>query len=302
MSPRDAALAAMTSVIWGLGFVAAKLGLESFSAPQLTALRFLLASLFVFVVPAPRIGWWALVLIGLTLFTGQFLLLFLSLTLGMPPGLASITQQTQAFFTVLLAALFLGDVPTRKQSAGMTIAFGGLGLIAVTTGPDLDLATLALALGGALSWAIGNVLVKCSQRASIFSLVVWASLVPPLPALILSALDGRSASLASALGHASWWSLGAVVYLGLVATVIAYATWGDLLRRYPAGAVAPFALLAPCVGVVASAAVFGEVFSPTRSAGMALILAGLAVVVGPGANPSRRPESSGTRRAASDRS
>ena len=118
----------------------------------------------------------------------------------------------------------------------MTIAFGGLGLIAVTTGPDFDLATLALALGGALSWATGNVLVKRAQDASIFSLVVWASLVPPLPALALSALDGRSAALASALGHASWWSLGAVVYLGLAATVIAYATWGDLLRRYPAEA------------------------------------------------------------------
>jgi drug/metabolite transporter (DMT)-like permease len=38
---RDAVLAALTSVVWGLAFVATKLGLESFSAAELSALRFL---------------------------------------------------------------------------------------------------------------------------------------------------------------------------------------------------------------------------------------------------------------------
>ena len=39
------ALAALTSVIWGLAFVAIKFGLESFSAPSSTAVRFLIACL-----------------------------------------------------------------------------------------------------------------------------------------------------------------------------------------------------------------------------------------------------------------
>ena len=86
---RDAVLAALTSVIWGLAFVATKLGLESFSAAELTALRFLIACLPVYFVPRPRIGWLALAAIGLTLFTGQFLLLFIAFALGMPAGLAS---------------------------------------------------------------------------------------------------------------------------------------------------------------------------------------------------------------------
>ena len=38
-------LAALSSVIWGLGFVAIKIGLGSFSAPQLTAVRFVVAGL-----------------------------------------------------------------------------------------------------------------------------------------------------------------------------------------------------------------------------------------------------------------
>jgi drug/metabolite transporter (DMT)-like permease len=39
MKARDMVLAALTSIIWGFGFVAIKFGLESFSVPQLTAVR-----------------------------------------------------------------------------------------------------------------------------------------------------------------------------------------------------------------------------------------------------------------------
>jgi O-acetylserine/cysteine efflux transporter len=273
------ALAALTSVIWGLAFAATKLGLEGFSAPELTALRFLIACLPVVLVPRPRIAWPRLALIGMSLFCGQFLLLFLAFKAGMPAGLASVTQQSQAFFTVLLAAMFLQEIPSLRQCCGMIVAFAGLALIGLTVGADLTFAALGLALAGAFSWAIGNVLVKRTAEVPVFSLVVWASLVPPLPALLLSGIyDGRLPIL-GALAGASWPSLGAALYLGTIATFVGYAIWGDLLQRYPAALVTPFALLAPCTGVVSSALMFGEVFQPVRYAGMALVVAGLAIIV-----------------------
>ena len=284
MTARDMSVAALTSVIWGLAFVAIKIGLESFSAPQLVAIRFLIASLPALVVPRPRIPWASIGAIGLTLFTGQFLLLFFAYAQGMPPGLASVSQQMQAFFTVLLAAVFLHDRPTLRQCAGMGIAFAGLVLIGLTTGGDLKLAALGLALAGAFSWAVGNVLVKRLSNVPVFPLVVWASLVPPIPAILLG--DGVG-PLVDALWSASWRSVAAALYLGVAATVLAYAAWGRLLQRYSTAVVAPFALLAPCTGVVSSALVFREVFSPIRYAGMALIVAGLAVIV----LPARRPAS-----------
>ncbi len=198
-------LAALTSIVWGLAFVATKLGLESFSAPQLTALRFLIAALPALVVPRPQIGWGALVAIGLTLFTGQFLLLFFAFEAGLPPGLASVTQQMQVFFTVLLAATFVGDVPSLRQCAGLVVAFAGLAVIGLTVGADLKPLALGLALAGALSWAVGNVLVKrTSTGVPLFSLIVWASLVPPLPALAISAMHGTGPSFLTALLNASW--------------------------------------------------------------------------------------------------
>ena len=213
-------------------------------------------------------------------FFTMFLLLFFAFKVGMPPGLASVSQQVQAFFTVLLAACFLRDRPKPQQITGMIAAFGGLALIGLTLGGDLRPMALGLALVGALSWAIGNVLVKHVRHVPTFPLVVWASLVPPLPALAVAYFIDQG-SLLQTIAGASWVSIGATLYLGAAATVVGYALWGSLLQRHATGAVAPFALVAPCVGVVSSAWLFGEGFPPLRLAGMGLIIAGLAVAVLP---------------------
>ncbi len=183
MTPRDTALAAFVSVVWGLAFVATRFGLEGFTAPQLTALRFLIASIPVLFVARPAVPWHLLVLIGLSLFAGQFLLLFLAFRHGMPPGLASVTQQTHVFLTVLLAALLFGERPTARQGLGMVLAAVGLVLVGLTVGADLPALALALALSGALSWAVGNLLMKHVRGVPMFPPVVWCSLVPPLPML-----------------------------------------------------------------------------------------------------------------------
>jgi len=279
MKPAHIALAVLVAAIWGFAFVATKVGLESFSPSQLTAIRFLVACLPVFFLSRPSISWAWLIGIGLFLFAAQFLLLFFGIANGMPAGLASITMQVQAFFTIVIAAAVLRDVPTARQSAGCGVALVGLILIGLTVGQDLTFLGLSLTLGGALSWAVGNVLVKRFGHVDMLSLMVWLSLVPPLPALAVSAAMGDRPSLIAALTQASWLSIAAALYLGLVATVFAYAVWGKLLRGYPTALVAPFALLAPCTGVVSSAIVFGERFGALRSLGMGLILLGLAITV-----------------------
>jgi O-acetylserine/cysteine efflux transporter len=277
---RDVLLAVLTSIIWGFGFVVAKIGLESFSAAQTTALRFLMVSLFIILVPRPKLPWPSLIAIGATLFAGQFLLLLFAFTHGMPPGLASVSQQSQAFFTILLSAVFLRDIPTARPLIGMVVAFAGLALIAMTIGADLNFVGLGLAIAAAFCWAVGNVLVKRAPKVEMFPLVIWCSLVPPLPALVISSVYDQQ-SIVEAAVNASWLSIGAVIYSGFLAIAVAYAAWGHLVQRYPAAVVAPFTLLTPCVGILASKLIVGEAFSPARFAGMALILFGLAVIVLP---------------------
>jgi O-acetylserine/cysteine efflux transporter len=277
----DVSLAVLVAVIWGVAFVATRLGLDSFSPAQLAALRFLIASVPVFVLPRPAVPWPVLIATGLTLFAGQFLLQFFGIAHGMPPGLASLVVHTQAFFTVLFGAIVLHERPTPRQITGLTLALGGLLLIATTTGQDLTTVGFVLTLGSAVSWGIGNIFLKRMGATAQLDLMVWLSLVVPLPALAISLGADGPAALGHALTAATWTAWAAALYLGLVATLLAYTLWGRLLRRYPVALVAPFALLVPFVGAMSSALAFGERFGLVRLAGMACVLLGLAVLVLP---------------------
>lgn len=83
-----------------------------------------------------------------------------------------------------------------------------------------------MTLASALSWAVGNLVIKRLPKVNMLHLMVWASLVPPLPALGLSFAQDGPGALWWAVSHASMWGLFAPVYLGLLATVLAYAIWG----------------------------------------------------------------------------
>ena len=282
MSVRDAFLALLTVVIWGVAFVFTRIGLDSFSPPQLVTLRFAIAALPTLFLAPPRVPTPTLVAAGLTLYAGQFLFQFFGIANGMPPGLASLVVQTQALFTVVFAAIVLRERPTARQIAGLALSFVGLVVIAGTAGHDLSPLGFALTLVSPISFGIGNIFLKRIGAKADLALMAWMSLVPPLPAIGLSlALDGPD-GFVSAVVAAPWSGWVAVLYLGVVATVLAYTLWGHLLRRYPVAIVTPFALLVPFVGAFASALVFGERFGPVRLAGMACVLVGLAVIVLPG--------------------
>jgi O-acetylserine/cysteine efflux transporter len=288
--PRDVVLAVVVAVLWGVAFVATRIGLDSFSPPQLAALRFAIAALPALVLPRPRVAVSALAAVGLTLFAGQFLFQFFGIAAGTPVGVAAVVVHAQALVTIVLAAVMLGEQPTRRQWLGAAIALAGLALIASTVGGDLTPLGFALTVLSPVSFGVGNVLLKRLEGVDAAALVAWLSLVVPLPALALSAaLDGPGA-WPRALAGAPWSGWASALYLGLVATTLAYALWGTLLRRHPASTVAPFALLVPPVGAVAGALAFGERFGPLRLAGMVVVLLGLAVILVP-ARRGRAPDS-----------
>ena len=281
MKPIHMLLAVLMAVIWGSAFVATRVALDTFTPAQLTALRFIVAAVPALVVPRPQIPWRTLIATGMMLFTLLFMLQFFALANGMPPGLAAVTIQSQAFFTVLLAALVFGERPTARQYAGMLVALVGLLLISLTVGRSLTAIGLVLTLASAASWGIGNVMLKRLPKLDMFPLIVWLSLVPPLPALAVSLLLDGPASFPHALASAPPVAYGSVLFLGAFATLVAYGIWGSLLRKYPAAVVTPFALLVPIVGMAASALAFGEQFELLRLAGAAAMLLGLVIIAFP---------------------
>ncbi len=281
MKPFDYLLALAVAVVWGLAFVFTRLALDTLSPPLLMALRFAIAGLFIIVLPRPAISWPLMAAISATWFVGQFLFQFIGISMGVPAGIAAVVVQSQVLFTVALAIPVLGETPDRRQLAAMTAACGGIGLIAVSTGGTFDLGALALLVISPISFAIGNLLLRRVSVTDRGALVAWLSLIPPLPGLVIAlAWQGPEATLTALVqtGTLGWLS---VLYLALVATLFGYAAWGRLMQSYPAATLAPFPLLVPVIGALSSWLFLGERFQSLQIAGMALVLAGLAILLMP---------------------
>jgi O-acetylserine/cysteine efflux transporter len=245
----------------------------------LGALRFTLAALPAFFVKRPQIPLRLLFAYGITISFGQFVLLFYAMSVGMPAGLASLVLQAQAFFTLIFAAIFLGERIRAANVAGLVVAAAGLAVIGMQGGHAMTLAGFLLTLAASSMWALGNVVTRRIGRVDLLSLVVWASMIPPLPFLALSLVFEGPARIEASLAHIPLISVFAIAYLSFVATIVGYSLWGRLLARYPAAQVAPFSLLVPVIGIASAALYFGEEMTSAEAVGAVLVMAGLAVNV-----------------------
>lgn len=286
---RDYLAALGVVLIWGTNFVAMKFGLRQLTPFQLGAGRYLFAilPLLLFVRPPKLPARWVL-LYGLFQGIGQFGLLFLSLKVGMSAALASVILQTQVFFTAFFGVALLGEHIHRSLKLGLVLAALGLGAFGVAiagANTAVSPAGFALCLGAASMWAASNIIVRLARKGTpefeVIPFMVWSSLVPILPFVLLSLAFDPPASRAlwSAL---NWQTVASTAYLGWCATIAGYAMWTGLLKRHPVNRVAPFSLGVPVVGIGAGMLLLGDQISGWQWAGIGLTVAALsAVVLGP---------------------
>jgi O-acetylserine/cysteine efflux transporter len=265
-------LAVVVAVVWGVNFVMIHVGLSDVPPLLFAALRFAVVAFpAVLFVRRPRVALRWVLGVGLFLSAGQFGLAFLSMAHGLPAGLASLVLQMQVLFTIAFAVAFLGERPRRAQVGGSVLALAGMAVIAVGRGGTVPLGALALCVGAAASWGIGNIFVRRAQAPDPIALLVWSSLVPPIPLALLSVLSGERAPVVGIGG------VGALLYIVVGATYFGYGSWFWLLGRHPASRVAPFTLLVPPVGIAAAWALLGERPGASELAGAAVVLAGLVI-------------------------
>lgn len=288
LSPRDLLLVLAVVTIWGFSFVPMRVALDVVPPLALAGLRFLCAAVpAVFFVRRPDVSWRAVVAYGFAIGVVQFGLLFLGISLGMPAGLSSLVIQTQVFFSIGLAAWWLRDRPGRHAIAGAVIAGAGIAVLGahkVMAGSGASILGFVLVIGAALSWAVANIIAKVAGRdrtgnerdVDMLSLVVWSSLVTPLPLFAASWLFEGGPQAVAAVRDMTWLPWACVLFMSYFATLFGLARWNALLHRYPIAVIAPFALLIPVSGLVSGAIFLGEGLAPLQFAGVALVLAGLA--------------------------
>jgi len=280
VSTRDRLLAGFVAVLWGGNFLAIHVGLQHFPPLFMAALRFIVIAVpTMLLVPRPQVPLRWLLGFGIGFGTVQFVFLFVAMDIGMPTGLASLVLQASAPFTVLLGVLLLRERISPRQGVGIGIAMLGLAAIAVSRAQVAAVLPVVLTLLGALGWAFGNLASRLAAAPNPLHLTLWMSVVPPVPLLAMSwAWEGPAAgwdAIRAAVTPAGLPGVAAVGYTAVLATVVGSAIWVALMRRYPAGVVAPYSLLVPVVGITLAAAVLGERPSPVELVAAAVIVGGV---------------------------
>lgn len=287
LSAADTGRALGVALIWGLGFVVAKAGTEGFPPILMQALRFVVTSAALgWALPRPgrNLPWLlAATFVGATV---QYALTFTGLA-GLGAGTAALVVQTEVPFLVLLGALLLGERPSARKWGGIALAFSGVAVIAGPSDMHGSLPAVLMVLGGAFTWALGQVMVRKLTGLDGRAVTAWIAVLAVPQLFLASALfeHGQIAAIRSA-GPAVWLT---AVYLGLIMQALGYAWWNALLVRHEVGRVAPFLLLLPVISVLGGALFLGEALSPARLLGGAIVLAGVGLITTGRARPAPLP-------------
>jgi drug/metabolite transporter, DME family len=182
--------------------------------------------------------------------------------------------------------------PGPRWVSGVVVAVAGVGLLTGSatasgsgSGPGERVAWSGVALA-ALAGTSAAVFGRAAQRLMDDR--------PVLPAMATVVAAGAVLLLPLALAdtRVAFGTRGAVAtvaFLGLVTTGAAYALWGTGLERLSLGAVAAVTLLEPAVAAVLATTVLREPVTVTLVAGIALVLAGVAIASHRHTPPAQRP-------------
>ena len=175
---------------------------------------------------------------------------------------------------------------TGRWMAATALAVAGVAvLVAAGATAEVRPAGIALALGAGLSYATYTVAAK-------------GLLHTHAPEAVMARLFGLAALLLAPVlfvAGGAWLAtldgIALAVYLGAVPTALAYVLFARGLRHLPAGEVATLTLAEPLTAAALGAIVLGERPGGMALVGVALVLAGLAVLaLSPtGPRPTRRP-------------
>lgn len=277
----DFLIAAFVTVFfWASAFPAVKYSLGYYSPESIMLLRFLVASLVLFLyclfskvkVPERKdLPWFAL-----TGFVGMFgyMWLFNTGTAMVTSGLSSFIIATAPVMTLILSIVFLKEKAGKAVWAGILISLVGLVMVAFTqvTGFRINLG-VPLLLAATLCTSVYNILQRRLLKtytpiqatafsiffATAFMLVFLPDLIREAPAVPLTV------NLI-------------IVYLGVFPAALSYFLWGYALSKAEKTAqVTGFLYLTPFIASAISYIWLGERLEPLALFGGVIIIAGLII-------------------------
>ncbi|GIV46184.1 MAG: hypothetical protein KatS3mg036_1002 [Ignavibacterium sp.] len=270
--------------IWGSTWLAIRISLESFTPFLSGGLRFIIASIAIFVVMRLRgitlqkdklsvklylqMGFLSFVIpFGLVYWAEQFV----------PSGLASVLFGVYPFFVAIFSYFM---IPNEKigigKTIGMILGFAGIVVIFSDsfsfTISDYLLGMFAVMLSGIMQAYIAVTLKKYGKHLNPLSM----NFIPMLIAGIAGTLIGL---LAEDMSRVSLHEAGifAVLYLALFGSVVTFTAFYWLMKRINVVILSLIAFITPIVALILGWIFYNEVLTTQHLIGSSMVLIGLLI-------------------------
>ncbi|HEU5390268.1 MAG TPA: DMT family transporter [Streptosporangiaceae bacterium] len=275
---------ALLALIWGSAFLWIKLADRGFSPVEVTLARLALGAAVLFAIvlvrreAVPRSGWlWAHIVVAALFANAVPYLLFAVAEQHVDSSTAGIINATTPLWTMVLAlAVRHQKSVTSWQAAGLVVGFAGAVLIFTPwrTASGLVSAGGLECLAASVSYAVSYIYMdRYLARRGIGAVVLSACqlLVAAVQLAIALAVAGAPAPPVTAE------SVAALAVLGIVGTGFAYVLNYQIITSEGATVASTVTYLLPVVAIVLGVLVLGETVTVITLAGIALVLAGVAL-------------------------
>lgn len=271
-------------IIWGLTWIAIKIGLEDLPPFLSAGVRFVLACAILW----PAVLWRSLALpknwleLRTILIPGFFIygINYALVYWGeqyIGSGLAAILFASLPFLVALFAHYMLtNEKMTYVKLTGLTTGFLGIVLVfygGLSFGPNSYWGMLAL-LGSSLSAAYANILVKRDLHHT--DPVLATALQMSLGAVLLLGLGMLTESWQDF--HLTPRALGSLLYLSIFGSAVAFSLYFWALKKTEATKMSLIAFVTPLVALVGGHLILDEPITGRLAAGSLLVLAGILII------------------------
>ncbi|WP_220132486.1 EamA family transporter [Natronomonas sp. LN261] len=273
------------ALLWGLSFPAISVGLEYLPPLLFAAFRYDVAAVLLLgYAIGTTDSWWpagrnnvaAIASGGLFLVAGNGLLFIGQQTV--PSGVAAILQALVPIVTALWALVLLGERLSAVGASGIVLGFVGIGLIVQPDPGNLFGASTVgrlVIVGQVVSVSLGGVLVqRTAPSMERVAMTGWAMFVGGITLHVLSLAYGETMTAAGSDPIA----LGAVVYLGVFSTAIAFVIYFTVLSERGAFEVSLVTYLVPIVATIAGVFLLGESIGLSSVIGFLVVFVGFALI------------------------
>ncbi|MGW0845504.1 DMT family transporter [Streptomyces sp. NPDC002787] len=270
---------------WSSGFIGAKLGAGSASAPTILMWRFLpLAVILLVVAVVSRALWRGLtvrdvarqVMIGALSQSGYLLTVYYAIQLGVSSGTTALIDGVQPLVAGALAGPLLRQYVSREQWIGLCLGVSGVAIVTLAdaaAGTGVAWWAYAIPFLGMFSLVAATFLESRSRTrvSPAVSMTVHCA-----TSAVVFTLLAVGAGRAKPPAEASFWI--AITWLVALSTFGGYGLYWLILRRSGVTEVNTLMFLMAPVTAVWGALMFGEPFGPHTALGLAVGLAAVIVV------------------------